>query len=207
MRILFSRRDTLLRRKFASRSEDGISPTSHALSLSADSSSLLEESYSDIPSSSRGQGVRGWPAHPAEFLSDRGTMREFQLSCLTERWRTAAPNVCAQSLIFCTLCGAIGTGGNGLITDMADRIIVRSSTAYWDYSRPPNGLSSVILPWLRFQSLSRSSATQQVKRVISVWFWDLLEVFKAVFRHLNRYNSLRWHVTVNQGRWKKKCIS
>ena len=86
---------------------------------------------------------------------------------------------------------------------MADRIIVRSSTAYRDYSRPPDGLPSVILPWLRFQSLSRSSATQQVKRVISVWFWDLLEVFKAVFRHLNRYNSLRWHVTVNQGRWKK----
>ena len=168
MRILFTRRETLLRRKFASRSKDGISPTSHAVSSSADSSSLLGESYSDIPSSSRVQSVLGWPAHPAEFLSDRDTMREFQLSCLTERWRTAAPNVCAQSLIFCTLCGAIGTGGNGLITDMADRIIIRSSTAYRDYRRPLNGLSSVILPWLHFQSFSRSSTTQQVKRVISV---------------------------------------
>ena len=59
-------------------------------------------------------------------------------------------------------------GGNGWITDMADRIIVRSSTAYRDYSRLPNGLSSLILPWLRFQSFSRSSTTQQVKRVISV---------------------------------------
>ena len=167
-RILLLRRETLLRRKFASNSKDGISSTSYAVSLSADSSSLFGESYSDIPSSSRVQSVLGWPAHPAEFLSDRGTMREFQLSCLTERWRTAAPNVCAQSLIFCTLCGAIGTGGNGLITDMADRIIVRSSTAYRDYSRLPNGLSSLILPWLRFQSFSRSSTTQQVKRVISV---------------------------------------
>ena len=39
--ILLQKRDTLPRRKFASRSKDGISPTSHAVSSLADSSSLL----------------------------------------------------------------------------------------------------------------------------------------------------------------------
>ena len=53
--------------------------------------------------------------------------------CLTERWRAAAPNVGAQSLVYCRLCGAIGTGARGWITGMADRIIERSRTAYQNF--------------------------------------------------------------------------
>ena len=46
----------------------------------------------------RSQSVRGWPVRLAKFLSDRGTKEEVSaittvVSCLTERWRTAATNV------------------------------------------------------------------------------------------------------------------
>ena len=83
----------------------------------------------------RCQSVWAWSVRSAKFLFDRGTTGEFQLfaivvSCLTERWRTAATNVYAQFLVFCMLCGAISTGGNDWITDMADRILARSGTGY-----------------------------------------------------------------------------
>ena len=39
-------------------------------------------------------------------------------------------NAYAHSLVFYMLCRAIGTGGNGLIAGMADRILARSGTGY-----------------------------------------------------------------------------
>ena len=79
---------------------------------------------------SRGQSVRGWPVHPAEFLSDRGrTMREFQLLPLVSlvwlnvgalRHQMFAPSPSSSV-------------GNGWITGMADRILACSVVAYQDF--------------------------------------------------------------------------
>ena len=118
-------------------------------------------SYSNIPSSStascsryfffaapRSQSVRGWPVRLAEFslIEIRREVPTLAtvVSCLTESWRTAATNFYAQSPIFCVLCGAIGTGGNGwllLVWPTGSWHVRAQDTKYLDLldSIPPNG--------------------------------------------------------------------
>ena len=81
----------------------------------------------------RSQIVRRWPVRLAESLSLSLCWRydgevpvlAIVVSCLSERWRTAATYVYAQTLIFCKLCFTIGTGGNDWIVGMAARIMAR----------------------------------------------------------------------------------
>ena len=80
----------------------------------------------------RSQTVRRWPVRwiSLSLLEvRRGSSSSCHLvivvSCLSERWRTAATYVYAQTLIFCKLCFAIGTGGNDWIVGMAARIMTR----------------------------------------------------------------------------------
>lgn len=63
-----------------------------------------------------------------EFLSEQGTAGEFQiLPSLFPVWQSA--DALMQQIFalspppFCTLCGAIGTGGNVWILSMANRIM------------------------------------------------------------------------------------
>ena len=110
---------------------------------------------------SRSQSIRDWPGFDLLNFSLIEVRREVPalaivVSCLTESWCTAATNVYARSLIFCMFCGAIGTGGNGWIAGMADRIMARSGTGYQEFGfvngTPANGLSSLSLLRLHFQS-------------------------------------------------------
>ena len=96
----------------------------------------------------RSQSVRGWPVRLAEFslIEIRREVPTLAtvVSCLTESWRTAATNFYAQSPIFCVLCGAIGTGGNGwllLVWPTGSWHVRAQDTKYLDLldSIPPNG--------------------------------------------------------------------
>ena len=96
----------------------------------------------------RSQSVRGWPVRLAEFslIEIRREVPTLAtvVSCLTESWRTAATNFYAQSPIFCVLCGAIGTGGDGwllLVWPTGSWHVRAQDTKYLDLldSIPPNG--------------------------------------------------------------------
>ena len=158
--MLLLKRESLPRWRSASRSKDGMSPSS------------LGESYS----------IFIFVLFPAVFLllldvkafeADRFARLNISLiqlcdkgvpalaivvSCMTERWRTAATNVDAQSLISSMLCGAIRTVGNGWIVGMTDRIMAHSETNI----TLPNGLSCSSFLWLHFQSFSRNITPRKV---------------------------------------------
>ena len=75
-------------------------------------------------------------------------------------WRTATPNVCAQSLIFCMFCGAIGIGDNICIpvwpTGSWHFRVQDTKTLDLQNNRPPTGLSPLSLLWLHFQGFLRN---------------------------------------------------
>ena len=71
-------------------------------------------------------------------------------------WRTATPNVCTQSLIFCMFCGAIGTGDNiwlsVWLTGSWHIWVQDTKTLNLLNNTPPSRLSPSSLLWLHFQS-------------------------------------------------------
>ena len=131
--IFFHPNDTVHFRSFQSFSR--ITYTSHNFAVEVNTSSKAAP---------WGQTVRSWAVDLAEFLSNRGTTGEFKLL------PSDAPqhqNVCAQSFMFCIFYGEYRCGrqDHGRIQRLW---ICKNNT-------PPNGLSSLRLLWLHFQSFLR----------------------------------------------------